>query len=119
MVMMLCSYISTHPPEPVPPQIISTTFKAEGVHLGSSQLKDLKTLAVEQDKQKTKATADKDWHGLLNCAQYLFWDLFIPIGLAHLLCYLLAVYHAPAYSETTLFAKVLMVGHKKSLEATG
>ena len=41
----------------------------------------------------------------------------IPFGLAHLLRYLLAVYHALALSET-LPEKALVVGQKKSLEAT-
>ena len=60
--------------------------------------------------------ADEDWRGLLDHTQHLFWALSIPVGLAHLLCHLLAVHHAPPPSETIL-AKVLAVGQKKSLEA--
>ena len=95
---------------------MSTTFEAEGVHLGPQQLKDLKALAMEQNEQRTKAMAEEDWHGLLDCAQHLFWALSILFGLAHLLCHLLAVHHAPAPSKT-LPAKVLAAGQKKSLEA--
>ena len=46
-----------------------------------------------------------------------FWALSVPIGLASLLRYLLAVRHTPAPSET-LLVKVLGVGKKKFLEAT-
>ena len=60
--------------------------------------------------------ADEEWRGLLDCAQYLFRALSIPVGLACLLHNILAVCHIPAPSETIL-AKVLAVGHKKSLEA--
>ena len=100
----------------MPPQITSTTFKAEGVHLGPQQLKELKALAMEWDKQRTKAIADEDWLGLLDHTQCLFQALSILFGLAHLLHHLLAMCHTPAPSETFL-AKVLAVGQKKSLEA--
>ena len=85
--------------------------------MGPQQLKELKALAIEQDEQRTKATADEDWRSLLDHAHWLFWALSIPFGLAHLLCHLLAVYHTPAPSET-LLAKVFAVGQKKFLEAT-
>ena len=56
--MMVSSRILPPPPEPTSPQIMSTTFKAEGVCLGHQQLKDLKALAVEWDEQRTKAMAE-------------------------------------------------------------
>ena len=59
--------------------------------------------------QKSKATADEDWHGLLNHVQHLFQVLSIPFGLACLLCYLLAVRHTLALFKT-LLAEVLEVG---------
>ena len=34
-------------PEPKLPQIMSTTLKAEGVHLAPQQLKELKAIAAE------------------------------------------------------------------------
>ena len=60
--------------------------------------------------------ADEEWRGLLDCTQYLFWALSILVGLAHLLCHILAIFHVPAPSDTIL-AKVLVAGQKKSLEA--
>ena len=60
--------------------------------------------------------AEDDWHNLLDHAQHLFWASSIPLGLTRLLHHLLAVCHAPAPSKT-LLAKVLVVFHKKSLEA--
>ena len=85
--------------------------------MGPQQLKDLKSLATELDEQRTKATAEEDWSGLLDCTQCCFWALSILFGLARLLHHLLAVHHAPTPSET-LLAKVLGAGQKKSLEAT-
>ena len=72
---------------------------------------------MEWNKWRTKAAADEDWHGLLDHTQHLFWAFSIPFGLAYLLHYLLAMCHAPSTSKT-LLAKVLVVGQKKSLEAT-
>ena len=43
--MMVGLYIAIPPPEPAPPQIQSTT-KAEGVSLGTNQLKELNVLAT-------------------------------------------------------------------------
>ena len=45
-----------------------------------------------------------------------FWATSIPVGLAHLLCHILAEHRAPAPSETIL-VNVLAVGQKKSMEA--
>ena len=59
---------------------------------------------------------DEEWHGLLDHAQYLFWALSIPVGLAHLLRHILAIHHIPAPCKTIL-AKVLAMGQKKSMEA--
>ena len=70
--MMVDYHILPPPPEPEPLQITTTTFKAEGVHLGPQQLKDLKALAAEQDEQRTKTTAEEDWCSLLDCAWHLF-----------------------------------------------
>ena len=56
--------------------------------------------------------ADEEWRGVLDCAQCFFWASSILVGLAHWLCYILAVHHAPAPSKT-----ILVVGQKKSLEA--
>ena len=114
---MVSSRILPPTPEPKLAQIMSTTFEAEGVHLGPQQLQELKALAAEWDKQSTKAMAEEDWRGLLDPTQYLFRALSIPFGLACLLCYLLAMHHTPAPSKT-LLAKVLAEGQKKSLEAT-
>ena len=61
--------------------------------------------------------AEKDWHGLLDHAQHIFQASSIPFRLTRLLCHLLAVHHAHAPSNT-LLVKVLVVGQKKSLEAT-
>ena len=61
---------------------------------------------------------DEEWRGLLDHAQYLFWALSIPVGLACLLRHILAKHcHVPAPSETIL-VKVLVAGQKKSMEAT-
>ena len=68
LAMMVSSCVLHPPPEPTPPQITSTTFKAEGVPLGPQQLKDLKAHAIKWDEQRTKVTADEDWHGLLDHA---------------------------------------------------
>ena len=84
--------------------------------MGPQQLKELKAIAAERDEQRKRAMADEEWRGLLDHAQYLFWALSIPVGLAHLLHHIVAVHHVPASSKTIL-AKVLVVGWKKSLEA--
>ena len=61
--------VSSHIPlEPKPPQITSTTLEAEGVHLGPYQLKELKAITIEWDEQRKTATADEEWHGLLDYA---------------------------------------------------
>ena len=104
------------PPEPMTLQIASTTFEAEGVRLPPQQLKELKAIAAERDKQRKLATGDEEWRGLLDCAQRLFRASSVPIGLAHLLRHILAERHVPAPSETIL-AKVLAAGQKKSMEA--
>ena len=54
--------------------------------------------------------------GLLDRTQHLFWASSILVGLAHLLCHILAKRRVPAPSETIL-AKVLAAGQKKSMEA--
>ena len=61
-------------------------------------------------------TGDKEWRSLLDCDQCLFWALSIPVGLACLLCHILAERCILASSETIL-AKVLVAGQKKSMEA--
>ena len=88
-----------------------TTFKAEGVCLGPPQLKDLKALTTEWDKQRTRVMLDVDEHGFLNCTQCPFRALSISYRPAHPLWHLLAVCYAPAPSDT-LLAKVLVVGQK-------
>ena len=103
-------------PKPKMPQIVSTTFKAEGVQLPPQQLKELKAIATERDEQRKWATGDEEWRGLLDRTQRFFWALSIPVGLAHLLHHILAERRVPAPSETIL-AKVLAVGQKKSMEA--
>ena len=105
------------PPMPKTPQITSTTFEAEGVHLPPQQLKELKAITTERDEQKKRAMGDKEWHGLLDHAQHFFWASSIPVRLAHLLHHILAKCRIPAPSETIL-AKVLAAGQKKSMEAT-
>ena len=45
--MMVGSRVLPPTPEPKLPQIMSTTFEAEGVHLGLQQLQELKALAIE------------------------------------------------------------------------
>ena len=105
------------PPEPKLPQIASTTFEAEGVRLPPQQLKELKAIATERDEQRKRVTGDEEWHGLLDRAQHLFRASSVPVGLAHLLCHILAKRYVPAPSETIL-AKVLAAGQKKSMEAT-
>ena len=104
------------PPKPKMPQIVSTTFEAEGVQLPPQQLKELKAIATERDEQRKWATGDEEWRSLLDHAQHLFWASSIPVGLAHLLRHILAEHHIPAPSETIL-AKVLAAGQKKSMEA--
>ena len=59
---------------------------------------------------------DEEWRGLQDHAQHLFWASSVLVGLAHLLCHILAKRHVPAPSDTIL-AKVLAAGQKKSLEA--
>ena len=59
-MMMVSSRILPSPPELKSLQITSTTFEAEGVRLDPQQLQELKTLAMEWDEQRTKATAEED-----------------------------------------------------------
>ena len=103
-------------PKPKMPQIASTTFEAERVRLPPQQLKELKAIAEERDRQRKWATGDEEWRGLLDCAQHLFRALSIPVGIARLLHHILAKCHVPAPSETIL-VKVLAAGQKKSMEA--
>ena len=103
------------PPEPKTPQTESTTFEAEGVRLPPQQLKELKAIATERDKQRKRATGDEEWRGLLDCTKRLFWASSVLVGLARLLRHILAQHHIPAPSETIL-VKVLMAGQKKSME---
>ena len=103
------------PPEPKTLQIASTTFEAEGVRLPPQQLKELKAVAAERDEQRKRATGDEEWRGLLDRAQHFFRASSIPVGLARLLCHILAERRIPAPSETIL-TKVLAAGQKKSLE---
>ena len=84
-VMMISFHILLLTPEPKPLQIMSTTFKAEGVHLGLQQLQELKALNAKWDEKRTKVTAEEDWCGLLDPDQFFFWALSIPFRLAHLL----------------------------------
>ena len=65
-MMMVSSHILSPLPEPLPLQIMSITFEAEGFCLGPQQLKELKTLSIKGDKLRTKAMAYEDWHGLLD-----------------------------------------------------
>ena len=104
------------PPKPKMPQIASTTFEAEGVQLLPQQLKELKAIATERDEQRKRAMGDEEWCSLLDRTQHLFRASSIPIGLAHLLCHILAKHRIPAPSETIL-AKVLVAGQKKSMKA--
>ena len=104
------------PTEPKTLQVMSTTFEAEGVQLPPQQLKELKAIAAERDEQRKRATGDKEWCGLLDCAQHLFWASSILVGLAHLLRHILVKCQIPAPSEAIL-AKVLVAGQKKSMEA--
>ena len=104
------------PPEPKTLQIMSTTLKAEGIHLLPQHLKELKAIATKKDEQRKWVMGDEEWRGLLDCAQHLFWASTIPVRLARLLHHILAEHHAPAPSETIL-AKVLAMGQKKSMEA--
>ena len=60
MVMIVGSHILPPSPEPALSQITSTTFETKGVCLSPQQLKDLKALTTEWDKQRTKAMADED-----------------------------------------------------------
>ena len=103
-------------PKPKMPQIVSTTFEAEGIWLPPQQLKELKAIAAERDEQRKRAMGDEEWHGLLDHAQCLFWAPSVPVRLARLLRHILAERRVPAPSETIL-AKVLAVGQKKSMEA--
>ena len=105
------------PPKPKTPQIVSNTFEAEGVWLPPQQLKELKAITTERDEQRKWAMGDEEWRGLLDRTQHLFWASSIPVGLARLLHHILAKRSIPAPSETIL-AKVLVVGQKKSMEAT-
>ena len=112
-VMMVGSCIPPPLPEPKPPQIMSTTFEAEGVCLGPPTAAGVKGPCHEYGmsrglRQWQRGLADS----LLDHAQHLFWALSIPFGLARLLCHLLAMHHAPAPSKT-LLAKALSVGQKK------
>ena len=59
VTMMVYSHVPPPPPEPISLQISSTTFEAEGVHLGPKQLKELKVLATKWEVQRSRATADK------------------------------------------------------------
>ena len=95
---------------------MSTTLEDEGVCLPPQQLKELKAIATERDEQRKRAMGNEEWCGLLDCAQHLFWALSIPVGLAHLLHYILAVCHLPAPCKTIL-VKVIVMGQKKSMEA--
>ena len=96
-------------PKPKTPQIVSTTFEAEGVQLPPQQLKELKAIAAERDEQRKQAMGDEEWHGLLDCTQRLFWASSIPVRLARLLHHILAKCCIPAPSKTIL-AKVLVAG---------
>ena len=102
-------------PKPKMPQIVSTTFEAEGVRLPPQQLKELKAIAAERDEQRKQAMGDEEWRGLLDRTQHLFWASSIPVGLARLLSHILAECRVLAPSETIL-AKVLAAGQKKSME---
>ena len=82
-------------PEPKTLQITSTTLEAEGVCLPPQQLKDLKAINKERDEQRKWAMGDEEWRGLLDSTQHIFWALSIPVGLAHLLCHILAKRYAP------------------------
>ena len=104
------------PPKPKLSQITSTTLEAEGVNLLPYQLKELKAIATERDQLRKWVMGEKEWRGLLDHAQHLFWGSSIPVGLAHLLRHILAKRCTPAPSETIL-AKVLASGQKKSMEA--
>ena len=96
-------------------QIMSTTLKAEGVRLPPQQLKDLKAIAAKRDEQRRWVMGDEEWCSLLDHTQHLLWASSIPVGLAHLLCHILAIYYIPAPSENIL-AKVLATGQKKSIK---
>ena len=65
-VIMVGSHILLPPLEPPSPQIPSTTFKVGGVYLGTNQLRQLRLLAREQDKQRRKVIVDEDWCSLLD-----------------------------------------------------
>ena len=103
-------------PKPKTPQIVSTTFEAEGVRRPPQQLKELKAIAAERDEQRKRVMGDEEWRGLLDRAQHFFRASSVPVGLAHLLHHILAKRHVPTPSETILM-KVLAVGQKKSMEA--
>ena len=103
-------------PKPKTLQIAFTTFEVEGVQLLPQQLKELKAIATERDKQRKWVTGDEEWRSLLDHAQHLFWAMSIPVGLPRLLHHILAECHIPAPSETIL-AKDLVAGQNKSMEA--
>ena len=54
-VMIVSSHIL---PELKPPQIVSTTLKAKGLHLPPQQLNDLKAIAIETDEQRIRVMRD-------------------------------------------------------------
>ena len=55
-------------PKPKMLQIVSTTFEVEGVQLPPQQLKELKAIAAERDKQRKWVLGDEEWRGLLDHA---------------------------------------------------
>ena len=95
-------------------QITSTTLKVEGVCLGPQQLKYLKAIATERDEQRKRAMRDKEWRGLLDCGQHLFWALSIlaqasPFAAPHL-----SQEHVrPCPFCKTILEKVLVAGQNK------
>ena len=103
--------------KPKTPQIASSTFEAEGVHLPPKQQKELKAITTERDEQRKRAMGDEEWRSLLDHTQHLFWASSILVGLARLLHHILAKRCVPAPSKTFL-VKVLVAGQKKSMEVT-
>ena len=79
------------------------------VHLGPEQKKELKALAIEQDVERSRVVANKDFYSLQDHSQYLFQASFIVFRLASLLHHLLAIDCTPALSEA-LLVKVLVRG---------
>ena len=108
---------SRNPSKPKTLHITSTTFEAKGVQLLPQQLKELKAITTERDKQRKRAMGDEEWCGLLDRAQCPFWASSILVRLARLLRHILARCHIPGHSETIL-VKVLVADQKKSMEAT-